>query len=189
MVSPLLSLFKEIQIIIRYIEDINNRDDEYLDYLKNHIEGVQQTWKDIFVPIFRRTSTKQFDEYSELIQKHDESKYSKDEWDTYLNYFCPDENHPKDEDTFDSAWLHHQHNNPHYWQYWILQRDSGDQVALDMPEKYVIEMLCDWSFFRYKNPESTTNKWYNDNKDKMILSKNTIKLIEKYIDLLKEPLK
>ena len=38
--------------MIRYIEDINNRDDEYLDYLKNHIEGVQQTWKDIFVPIF-----------------------------------------------------------------------------------------------------------------------------------------
>ena len=42
--------------MIRYIEDINNRDDEYLDYLKNHIEGVQQTWKDIFVPIFRTNS-------------------------------------------------------------------------------------------------------------------------------------
>ena len=103
--------------MIRYIEDINNRDDEYLDYLKNHIEGVQQTWKDIFVPIFRRMSTKQFDEYSELIQKHDESKYSKEEWDAYLNYFYPDENHPKDDNAFDLAWLHHQHNNPHHWQY------------------------------------------------------------------------
>lgn len=175
--------------MIRYIEDINNRDDEYLDYLKNHIEGVQQTWKDIFVPIFRRMSTKQFDEYSELIQKHDESKYSKEEWDAYLNYFYPDENHPKDDNAFDLAWLHHQHNNPHHWQYWVLQRDSSEQVPLDMPEKYVIEMLSDWHSFSKKNPESTAYKWYNDNKDKMILSENTIKLIEKYIDLLKEPLK
>ena len=139
--------------MIRYIEDINNRDDEYLDYLKNHIEGVQQTWKDIFVPIFRRMSTKQFDEYSELIQKHDESKYSKEEWDAYLNYFYPDENHPKDDNAFDLAWLHHLHNNPHHWQYWILQRDNGEQVPLDMPEKYVIEMLCDWMSFSKKNPE------------------------------------
>ena len=70
-----------------------------------------------------------------------------------------------------------------------MQRDSGEQVPLDIPEKYVIEMLSDWHSFSKKNPESTAYKWYNDNKDKMILSENTIKLIEKYIDLLKEPLK
>lgn len=37
--------------MIRYFEDTNNRDDEYLDYLKNHVAGIQQTWKDMFVPI------------------------------------------------------------------------------------------------------------------------------------------
>ena len=44
-------------------------------------------------------------------------------------------------------------------------------------------MLCDWHSFSYKNSESTANKWYNDNKDKMLLSDNTKKIIENILKL------
>ena len=164
---------------------------KYDEYILQHKSSVKEAFNwlckntpELFLDEEQRARV----EY-QIVNAHDQSKYSKEEWDAYLNYFYPDENHPKDDNAFDLAWLHHLHNNPHHWQYWILQRDNGEQVPLDMPEKYVIEMLCDWMSFSKKNPESTAYKWYNDNKDKMILSENTIKLIEKYIDLLKEPLK
>lgn len=48
------------------------------------------------------------------------------------------------DDRFNYAWLHHQNRNPHHWQYWVMQKDSGETFPMAMPEKYVKEMLCDW---------------------------------------------
>jgi hypothetical protein len=45
---------------------------------------------------------------------------------------------------FDSAWNIHQKRNKHHWQYWVLIMDNGSIEALDIPEKYIKEMLCDW---------------------------------------------
>ena len=59
---------------------------------------------------------------------------------------------------------------------------------MDMPIIDVFEMLCDWHSFSLKNPESTAYSWYQSNKNKMILSDNTRKLVEKHIDLFKSPL-
>ena len=51
------------------------------------------------------------------------------------------------EDRFDAAWLHHQHNNPHHWQHWLLREDDGGTKALEMDHLYVVEMVCDhWAF-------------------------------------------
>ena len=90
------------------------------------------------------------------------------------------------EDEYNKVWNHHQKVNPHHWPYWILQKDSGEQIVLDMDEKYIIEMLCDWSSFKFKNPESMATKWYSDNKDKMILSDNTREIIEHYLSVFPE---
>lgn len=45
---------------------------------------------------------------------------------------------------FDIAWLLHQHRAKHHFQHWILRLDSGETKALEMPEKYIKEMYCDW---------------------------------------------
>ena len=47
-------------------------------------------------------------------------------------------------------------------------------------------MLCDWSSFHYIDPESTANKWYKDNKKKMIFSDDTRKKVEKLLELAPE---
>lgn len=76
---------------------------------------------------------------------HDLSKFSAAEWGPYVRSFYgpqPRTTHVKIE--FDYAWRHHQRVNPHHWQYWLLQEDSGVPKALEMPEKYVLEMVADW---------------------------------------------
>ena len=45
---------------------------------------------------------------------------------------------------FDLAWHYHQRTNKHHWQYWTMARDDGTFRCLNMPYKYVKEMLCDW---------------------------------------------
>ena len=90
---------------------------------------------------------------------------------------------------FDVAWLHHQNCNPHHWQYWILRRDEGKEAVIDMPVKYIIEMLCDRHSFSRKDNNSTAYKWYYSNIDKIKISENTRKIVEKYIGFFKIPLK
>lgn len=46
---------------------------------------------------------------------------------------------------FNVAWLHHLHANPHHWQHWILQQDSGSTLILVPTSVHVVqEMVADW---------------------------------------------
>ncbi len=54
-----------------------------------------------------------------------------------------------DPEAYDRAWLHHLHNNPHHWQYWVMPPEFNpdgdhDNGCLKMPEEYVLEMIADW---------------------------------------------
>lgn len=166
----------------------NTRKGEYDHYLKNHISGVQRAWRDILKPALFSDSESDYDLLliSTTIDRHDLSKYQPDEYDAYCDYFYPTESNPKDKDAFDRAWLLHQKRNPHHWQYWVLVRDEGELAPIDMPIEYICEMLCDWSSFHYIDPESTANKWYKDNKKKMIFSDDTRKKVEKLLELAPE---
>lgn len=178
------------KIMIRVIES-NDRTSEYNDYLHDHISSVKRTWYEVLYPTLITDSDLTVEEFTRIqntVDDHDQSKYDNVEFLPYLHHFYPTDEHPNDEVAFDMAWLHHQKTNPHHWQYWILIRDGGNTVPMDMPLEYVIEMLCDWHSFSSKDPESTAYKWYEDNKNKMILSDNTRKLIDKYVVYLKDPL-
>lgn len=168
-------------------EEVNDRREEYYKYLEDHINGVKKSFEVLF-PILKENNEFTNYELEELkfqIENHDKSKYDKYEFYPYLHHFYPSEIENDDKELYDKAWNHHQKFNPHHWQYWILIKDEGILEPLSMPEKYIIEMLCDWQSFSYKNPESTAWKWYYDNKDKMMLHNDTIKIIEKYIKCFK----
>ena len=173
-----------------FIHCENAEDLQYIEYITEHKNNTYKAFLNVKSLLLQDLET--FPDISELdnqIQEHDFSKFSKEEWEPYRNYFYPTENNPKDEAAFDMAWLHHQHHNPHHWQHWTLLRDSGETVGLDMPVNYVIEMLCDWHSFSAKDPTSTAYDWWNKNRNKMIMSAATIQLVEKYIEYFKEPLK
>lgn len=73
---------------------------------------------------------------------HDLSKLRPDEWGPYADYFYG--GHDGRRDAFDRAWLLHIHRNRHHPQFWVLRNDTDGVSLLEMPERYVREMVADW---------------------------------------------
>jgi len=100
---------------------------------------------------------------------HDISKLRWDEFKPYAKWFFGEPNKL----SFELAWLKHQHRNLHHWESWILRCGKGHTATLQMPDKYVEEMICDW----LGAGKTTISKagiedvltWYENNKNSMIL--------------------
>ena len=170
---------------------------EYDQYLVNHKESVGRAyrWFKANMPEFVQQSlvgdmTLEELEHQILVA-HDSSKTMFDEYPAYDRYFYSDL--PKDEtlDEFNLAWLKHVHRNPHHWQYWVLLNEyTSDILALEMPQNYVLEMLCDWWSFSWRNYEpDRIFEWWDRNKAGMILHPKTRGLIHDAIWEMKEKLK
>lgn len=86
------------------------------------------------------------------------------------------------DEAFDRAWLHHQKWNAHHWQYWVMIKDSGESIALEMPERFAREMVADWSgaSMAIRGYDDTLN-WYAKNRKKMILHASTRSLVERLL--------
>ncbi len=81
---------------------------------------------------------------------------------------------------FDLAWLHHQKLGKHHWQYWVLQEDVGKTKLLEIPTKYIMEMVADWKGAGRAQGTPDVKGWYKRNKDKMQLhpeSRNKIECV------------
>ena len=121
--------------------------------------------------------------------KHDESKYEPEEYEAYDDYFYGDSQTPIVVLNFNKAWLHHIHNNPHHWQHWILVNDDPleGEIVLDMPDEYIIEMLCDWLSFSFKNENlNEFFDWYVKRAEYMKLSDKTRVKVEGILEKIKE---
>ena len=161
---------------------------EYNDYLNQHISNVVKgfEWMQENIPeIFKDVSENMM---VSQINAHDDSKWSDEEYQAYDDYFYGTKNKAVEE-AFDLAWLHHQHNNPHHWQHWLLREDSGKMKALEMPKDYVIEMIADWWAFSWSKDKLTEIfDWYAKNKPKMVLHENTLQFVEKILTRLRNKL-
>lgn len=106
---------------------------------------------------------------------HDWSKFTPAEWTPYVrSFYGPwkyDERPPDVVEAFDRAWLHHIHKNPHHWQHWILREDDGDTKLLEMPDRFVREMLADWQGAgRAITGKDNLTDWYLENRRKIQLN-------------------
>ena len=126
---------------------------------------------------------------------HDWSKFLPSEWIPYVNHFYGEGKSREDageyydaantgSDTFDYAWLYHQHRNKHHWQYWMLPQDDDEDKLLQMPDKYRREMLADWrGAGRAITGIDNTPRWYLNHKDKMQLHSDTRAWIERQLGI------
>lgn len=114
---------------------------------------------------------------------HDLSKFKPSEFIPYMLFFNVDKK--KYHDDFKFAWLQHQKVNRHHWQWWLIINDDGTTKALEMPNEYLLEMVCDWKGagkaqgFTQKNE---CQEWYMNNKEKIILHKKTRKKVEELLE-------
>ena len=119
--------------------------------------------------------------HSQLIA-HDLSKYSREEFPIYAAHFHSDFDF---KEQFQYAWLHHLHHNPHHWQHWVKMKKDGSATALEMPEKFALEMIADWlgAGKSYQGSWVMTD-WLNVNWTKILLHPATKILVEERLRVL-----
>lgn len=136
---------------------------------------------------------------------HDLSKFHRDEWVAYADYFYGDYPAQADipsgplaglgifpkskedvKEAFDYAWNRHQKRNDHHWQYWLLHRDDGTVEALPMPMDCILEMIADWKGAGRALGKPDAAAWYQANKSKIIFEKVTRYRVEGLLGLTKK---
>ena len=175
---------------IKY-EQLEDYQKIYFDYIIEHRENNLKVWNEL-----KKTNKKLLNKYPDIIAKvdkiideHDLSKFSDEEFYPYAEKFQGNNKDSKEVlNNFQTAWLHHIHNNPHHWNYHIIVSDespseSKDKTGLEplpMPIFDVLAMLIDWESMSIKFNNST-NDFYNTKIDKSFLHPETIKLIEELL--------
>ena len=149
---------------------------QYDKYLNDHVGGVYRAacWLETNLPdIWPDEITAK-----QIAADHDKSKRSEEEYDAYDDHFYGHQVAEERDIPFQYAWLHHVHNNPHHWQYWIYL----DGRPLDMPVRYIFEMICDWWSFSWKSGNlNEIFDWWNDHAPFICLSDHTKQHVERIL--------
>ena len=175
---------------------------EYDDYLAEHIGNVNRGlhWMLDNLPL-NQEQIRNLEKA--LTYSHDESKFDKEEYEPYDEYFYGDNQSYGVVNNFNYAWLHHIHRNPHHWQYWILMEDDPEGEApwkrlvwpgtgeykaaltnmpvmpLEIPLSYIYEMVADWWTFSWKNNNLLEIfSWYGSHREKQIIHPSSRAILE-----------
>ena len=129
---------------------------------------------------------------------HDLSKYSFVEFFSSARYFQGNRspiNAEKEDKGYSLAWQHHKGHNPHHWEYWIDNIGTYKNTPIKIPYEYVIEMICDWlgagivyskQKVDFNKPYSEPLEYYNKFTKERIFHPETQKLIEYFLNEIKE---
>lgn len=161
---------------------------QYDDYLAQHRANVKKGLVFFSEHLPKLVQTFTDEELMAMADHHDKSKDDQEEYPAYDAYFYGNNRSSSVVKSYNQAWLRHIHLNPHHWQHWILIRDEPNEGirALDMPWKYVIEMVCDWWAFSWKSGNLYEMfEWWDKHKAYMTLSNNTRKNVETILEQLK----
>lgn len=164
---------------------------QYDNYIDQHCDNVLKGFDWLKENLSELFVNYNIGEIEWTIWAHDESKKSSEEYDAYDKYFYGNNKSYAVVQDFNRAWLHHIHNNPHHWQYWILINDDPDSgsIVLDMPYKYIVEMICDWWAFSWtKGNLYEIFDWYDGRKHYIQLSPKTRKTVESILDKIRAKL-
>jgi len=161
--------------------------EKYDEYLQSHIEAVGRAaqWMVGNLSAVDELTREEKDAFIIHAHNHDSSKFDPTEYVPYDDYFYGE----PDEELFNYAWLHHIHNNPHHWQYWLLMNDDGKYrdpskvVPLEMPKVYALEMIADWWSFSWRAGNLMGMfDWYDEHRDFIILHESTREYVERVLD-------
>lgn len=163
--------------------------DSYPQYIQAHTNAVKSAFYYLReAGVFSGISEKELEKAERKILKHDHSKFSDEEWDAYDAYFYGRSRSFEVVEEFKRAWLHHIHENRHHWQHWVLiPEDPGEELtALEIPDCYIVEMVCDWASFGYMHGDvSEVTDWYDSHKKRIVMHPTSRRKIEDILDRLR----
>lgn len=166
---------------------------KYDEYIKEHKENVVKAFEWLRENLPDVLPSKDAADEFELCEHqclvaHDQSKFDEDEYDAYDKYFYSQNRSYEVVNNFNLAWLAHIHKNKHHWQHWVLINDDPEngEIILDMPDVYIIEMICDWWSFSWKQGKlEEIFSWYEAHKKYMKLSEYTRNKVEEILSMIK----
>lgn len=164
--------------------------EKYDEYITEHRENVFKAFEWLTKNLPELFEDKNFEDECRYYCgfNHDNSKYEVDEYIAYDIYFYGGNRSHEVVENFNKAWLKHIHRNPHHWQHWILINDNPDEgeIILDMPDVYIIEMICDWWSFSWKKGDlKEIFKWYDEHVLYMKLSDETRVKVEGILEKIR----
>ena len=119
---------------------------------------------------------------------HDLSKYSPVEFWNGVKYYtgtCSPHVAERKDKGHSDAWLNHKGHNKHHAEYWhdIV---NGKTQAIDIPEKYFVEMMCDRIaackiYLKNKYTKESAWEYYRSHRDENQFSQNTRAKLETYL--------
>ncbi len=126
---------------------------------------------------------------------HDMSKYSPTEFLVGMKYYQGDRspnNAEREVKGYSSAWLHHKGRNKHHYEYWIdysTKSVPGGMAPVDMPDKYIAEMMMDRIaaskvYLGKKYTDDAPLQYYIKGADKVPLHPDTKEKLEKILAML-----
>ena len=159
----------------------------YDQYLAEHIGNVNKGLHWMLDNLALSQEEKSAIETAMVSFNHDESKYSTEEYDAYDRYFYGGNRSYKVVQDFNYAWLHHIHQNPHHWQYWVLMEDDPEAglpyKTLMIPLPYIFEMIADWWSFSWKSGNLfEIFNWYAEHRDKQYINLNSRMILERVLE-------
>ena len=165
------------------------KEKEYLDYIKLHKENVIKAFDEMTSDMYLNSTfnsdiVNALNELKFIIEEHDNSKFSDEEFDAYRKEFYPinEEEKEENQDDFELAWKHHYMVNDHHPEHWAI-----NGVAQDMSLRAILEMICDWQSFYYIGKGGAQEYWNKikgstDNEAKFI-TPNTAEQIDRILKL------
>lgn len=159
----------------------------YDQYLAEHIGNVNKGLHWMLDNLGLSQEEKNAIETAMVSFNHDESKYSSEEYNAYDQYFYGGNRSYKVVQDFNYAWLHHIHQNPHHWQYWVLLEDDPEAglpyKALSISLPYIFEMIADWWSFSWKSGNLfEIFNWYAEHRDKQYINESSRMIIERILE-------
>lgn len=161
------------QVVKMKREELRRNILKYEEYIKEHRLNVIRAYSVFLARINPYPVSK-----IEMLQrtfKHDYSKWDKEEFNAYRQYFYPTSFEKPDVDKFNWAWERHYTLNDHHPEFWY----KDDKTASEMSNAAMLEMISDWlamSMKFHNNPYD----WFHNALDsgEIILHPNTIEKVE-----------
>lgn len=180
------------------------KEQEYFEYITDHINNVKKMYQDIFVHNIGvlqtdNISRSQFKDaimsIKEDIMNHDSSKFSDEEFEGYRIKYYPTQREQKNMNddilyadsiskNMDKAWKHHIECNNHHPQFWCLDQNKEIRTPMDMELGAIIHMICDWEAMSY-HFKTDILEWYsNADQEKSYMTFQTKMYVEDILRLI-----
>ena len=165
----------------------------YKKYIDDHISNVQKCFGFYGKALCEKLKI-DYDRLAINIRDHDQSKYSKEEFEGYRSYFYPTDEEEAEKNTteggylkkkFDAAWLHHLRNNSHHPEFWINFDGETGYECNTMDRYSIAEMLLDWAAMGIVKGD-TAYDYFNKSIATKPFNKETVMIIDSVIEIFKE---